>query len=241
MLIDLVDKLVDRLIQLIRHREQARLDLLKDHVGPAFAAFEAVHAQYLSSFARYRQTLKTATDPLTPQHPILDAIRTDNLFTEHERTKILGLGSAADDPELGDVRPSHPRLRRRRQGRRRPDRGLPGKTVREPAALAANADRGARGDLRRALADRARSQLGCTTAVRGGAGERARERSSRRANRRAGSPEARQAEAGVRGQGSRRDRRGHAGRLRRSRERVRSATAGFVGVTDRGRRRQRRR
>ena len=101
MLVDLVDKLVDRLIQLIRHRQQARLDLLKDHVGPVFAAFEAVHAQYLSSFARYRQTLKAATDPLTPQHPILDAIRTDNLFTEHERTKILGLGSAADDPELG--------------------------------------------------------------------------------------------------------------------------------------------
>jgi hypothetical protein len=101
MLIDLVDKLVDRIIQLVQHRQQARQDLLKDHVGPVFAAFEAVHAQYLSSFALYRQTLKTATDPLTPQHPILDVIRTDNLFTEHERTKILGLGSAAEDPELG--------------------------------------------------------------------------------------------------------------------------------------------
>jgi hypothetical protein len=101
MLVDLIDKLADRLIQLIMHRQQARLDLLKDHVGPVFAAFEAVHAQYLSSFAQYRQILKTATDAMTPSHPILDRIRTDNLFTEHERTKILGLGTAADDPELG--------------------------------------------------------------------------------------------------------------------------------------------
>ena len=101
MLVDLVDKLVDRLIQLVRHRQQARLDLLKDHVTPVFAAFEAVHAQYLSSFSKYRQVLKTSTDPLTPSHPLIDTVRTDNLFTEHERTKILGLGSAADDPELG--------------------------------------------------------------------------------------------------------------------------------------------
>jgi hypothetical protein len=101
MLVDLVDKLVDRLIQLVRHRQQARLDLLKDHVTPVFAAFEAVHAQYLSSFSKYRQILKTSTDPLTPSHPLIDTVRTDNLFTEHERTKILGLGSAADDPELG--------------------------------------------------------------------------------------------------------------------------------------------
>jgi hypothetical protein len=101
MLVDLVDKLVDRLIQLVRHRQQARLDLLKDHVTPVFAAFEAVHAQYLSSFTKYRQILKTSTDPLTPSHPLIDTVRADNLFTEHERTKILGLGSAADDPELG--------------------------------------------------------------------------------------------------------------------------------------------
>jgi hypothetical protein len=101
MLVDLVDKLVDRLIQLIRHRQQVRLDLLKDHVTPVFAAFEAVHAQYLSSFSRYRQMLKTSGDPLTTAHPLIDTLRTDNLFTEHERTKILGLGGAIDDPELG--------------------------------------------------------------------------------------------------------------------------------------------
>ena len=101
MLIDLVDKLVDRLIQLATYRQQVRYKLLEEHIAPVFAAFEAVHEQYLSSFAKYRKILKTTADPLTASHPIFDEIRTDNLFSEHERTRIIHLGSVDADPEVG--------------------------------------------------------------------------------------------------------------------------------------------
>ena len=100
MLVDLIDKLVDRLIQLVQHRQEARHKLLQEHVVPIFQAFEAVHAQYLSSFAKYRKTLKTTTDPLTESHPVFDEISTDNLFSEHDRTRIIHLGSLDTDPEV---------------------------------------------------------------------------------------------------------------------------------------------
>lgn len=100
MLVDLIDKLVDRLIQLVKFRQEARHKLLEEHVVPIFEAFEAVHGQYLSSFAKYRKTLKTTTDPLTVSHPIFDEIRTDNLFSEHDRTRIIQLGAIDTDPEV---------------------------------------------------------------------------------------------------------------------------------------------
>lgn len=103
MLIDLVDKLVDRLIQLVTYRQQVRHKLLEEHIVPVFAAFEAVHEQYLSSFAKYRKTLKAAREPLNASHPIFDEIRTDNLFSEHQRTRIIDLGSVGADSEIGTL------------------------------------------------------------------------------------------------------------------------------------------
>ena len=103
MLVDLVDKLVDRLIQLVTYRHQVRHKLWEEHIVRVFAPFEAVHEQYLSSFAKYRQTLKATRDPLTATHPIFEEIRTDNLFSEHERTRIIHLGSVGADPEIGTL------------------------------------------------------------------------------------------------------------------------------------------
>ena len=101
MVLDLVEKLVDRLIQLATYRKQVRQQLLDEHVKPVFEAFEAVHREYLASFAKYRDVLKGSADPFEPNHPLLEAILTDNLFTQHERSRILELGQAADDPEVG--------------------------------------------------------------------------------------------------------------------------------------------
>jgi len=103
MLVDIIDKLVDRLIQLITYKQGLRHKLLEEHVDPVFAAFEAVHEHYLSSFAGYRNIIKTTTEPLNVSHPIIDLIRSDNLFTEHQRGKILQLGSAVNDPEVGEL------------------------------------------------------------------------------------------------------------------------------------------
>lgn len=101
MLLELVDKLVDRLVELATYRKKARRELLDDHVAPVFEAFEAIHREYLASFEKYRETLRSSVSPLESGHPLLDAIRKDNLFTEHGRMKIMQLGQAVDDPEVG--------------------------------------------------------------------------------------------------------------------------------------------
>jgi hypothetical protein len=99
MLIDLVDKLADRLIQLVNHKRALRREHLEQFVTPTFEAFNAVHTHYLSSFARYREILRSAEGPLGPSHSLLDLIRTDNLFTQHQRERILQLGGAAEEEE----------------------------------------------------------------------------------------------------------------------------------------------
>jgi hypothetical protein len=102
MLIDLVDKLADRLIQLVNHKRALRREHLDQFVTPTFEAFNAVHAHYLSSFARYREILKSVEGPLGPSHSLLDLIRTDNLFTQHQRERILQLGAIAHEGEDGE-------------------------------------------------------------------------------------------------------------------------------------------
>jgi|SRR5688572_17147497 hypothetical protein len=101
MSLTLLSALVDRVIQLVNHRQQAKEKVLNEQVTPAFGAFEQVHQQYLTSFTRYRETLKSSGEPLTLSHPLFDTLRSDNLFTEHERTRILTMGSAADS-QLGE-------------------------------------------------------------------------------------------------------------------------------------------
>ncbi len=102
-LVGLVGELVDRLIQLVQARKQSRKQLLDEQITPVFSAFESVHQHYLSSFAKYRDIIKTSTEPLTLSHPIIDLIASDNLFTQHEREKILQLGDIIADSKVKNL------------------------------------------------------------------------------------------------------------------------------------------
>jgi hypothetical protein len=100
MIIDLVDKLADRIIQLLTLRKQQRKDLLQNYVSPVFAEFEQLHAAYLESFARYRETIQKTDD-----HDWIQALRStlerDNLFTAGSRSKVMQLAQAERDESLG--------------------------------------------------------------------------------------------------------------------------------------------
>jgi len=101
MIIDLVDKLADRVIQLVTHRKQKRADLLENCVAPVFAEFEQVHAAYLESFVRYRELIQGTKGP--DWIPALRAmLEKDNLFSAHSRTKIVRL---AQSPPEGVLKP----------------------------------------------------------------------------------------------------------------------------------------
>lgn len=85
MIVDLIDKLIDRCIQLIQWDKQSRKNLFDDFVTPVFTEFETVYKDYLESFRRYRNLLKSSNVPLAS---VIDTIQEDNLFTEDQRARL---------------------------------------------------------------------------------------------------------------------------------------------------------
>jgi hypothetical protein len=93
MIIDLVDKLANRLIQLLTYKQEKRAELLEKHITPVFEEFERVHSAYLESFSRYRdQILNAQTADWIPSLQAM--LRKDNLFSANTRSKIRRMAQA---------------------------------------------------------------------------------------------------------------------------------------------------
>lgn len=101
MIVDLIDKLIDRCIQLAARREQDRRALFEEFVAPAYVTFEAVHDDYLDTFREYRRILTESSAPLTANHPVFDKLRADSLFSQGKRGKLNALQPLLTEPELG--------------------------------------------------------------------------------------------------------------------------------------------
>lgn len=94
MLLDLVEKLIDRTIQLVKTDKERRKALFDQFVEPVFVQFEKVHQDYLASFKQYRDLL---AKPDADRPAIIETIRRDHLFTADQRTKLKALARGADD------------------------------------------------------------------------------------------------------------------------------------------------
>jgi hypothetical protein len=97
MIIELVDKLIDRCIQLVQSDKQRHLDLFQYFVEPVFSQFEIVHNEYLASFKRYRDVLLSQNSDL---RDVYHMILKDNLFTENQREKLRVLVRMSKEPEV---------------------------------------------------------------------------------------------------------------------------------------------
>lgn len=100
MIIDLIDKLADRIIQLLTYRKQMRADLLEKYVLPVFGEFEQVHSAYLESFARYRGLIESSSDPNWIKS-LQATLERDNLFSANCRSKVIRLAQAEQDETVG--------------------------------------------------------------------------------------------------------------------------------------------
>jgi hypothetical protein len=100
MIIDLVDKLVDRVIQLLTYRKHTRAALLGKYVTPVFEEFEQVHSAYLESFSRYRDLIRSTREPHWIQ-PLQATLEKDNLFSANCRSKVVRFAEAEDNDTLG--------------------------------------------------------------------------------------------------------------------------------------------
>jgi hypothetical protein len=103
MIVDLVDKLVDRVIQLVTYKKQMRAALLEEAVTPAFSGFERVHSAYLESFSRYRELIRTESDPHWASS-LQAVLQKDNLFSADSRAKVVRLAETGQAETRTDDR-----------------------------------------------------------------------------------------------------------------------------------------
>jgi hypothetical protein len=100
MVIELIDKLLDRAIQVFGYAARQRSELLEKGVEPVFAQFELVHAAYLENFTRYREFINTSKDPNWISS-LQATMEKENLFSANSRSKLLNLAEAEHKEVVG--------------------------------------------------------------------------------------------------------------------------------------------
>jgi hypothetical protein len=101
MLIDLLDKLIDRCIQLAQRREKQDRDLYSELLSPALDEFERIHKNYIDTFVAYKAMLNGKDNALTQDHPIFNKLVEDSQSSFDLRAKVMALREYTTDPILG--------------------------------------------------------------------------------------------------------------------------------------------
>jgi hypothetical protein len=103
-MLDVLDKLVEALVRLLKYKKQRNAQFFVEFVVPAFNDFEAVHEAYLSSFASYREMLQQSLD-FDEQHPVIAKISEDILLCGSRRQKLHAALTEIDRWESDQLAP----------------------------------------------------------------------------------------------------------------------------------------
>jgi len=87
MVLDLIDKLIDKLLDLSRERERVDQNLFEESVHPTFITFEALHENYITSFQKYQAALE-GNPALCSEHTVFADIVRDSLARRTLRNKL---------------------------------------------------------------------------------------------------------------------------------------------------------
>jgi hypothetical protein len=98
--IDLLLKLVDRLIDLAKRREEVNRAIFVNFIQPAVQTFEIVHTDYIDSLVRYKSRLADQSLAMDLNHPIFGDIELDALKTDHLRTKLRDFRPNESQPKI---------------------------------------------------------------------------------------------------------------------------------------------
>ena len=101
MIVEAVDKLIDRCLQLINHRKDQNQELYSDFIVPAMSSFEELHRGYIESFNLYRELVQSTDCPMDLGHPVFERIRKDSSLSSVLRAKTAALNSFDGDPIVG--------------------------------------------------------------------------------------------------------------------------------------------
>jgi hypothetical protein len=97
-MLELFLKLIDRFIDLAKRREEVNRRFYTDFIAPAFSNFEAVHKNYIDTFLEYREMLLDGKSKLDSNHPVIELIVRDSLFSDNLRSKLTELIRVESNP-----------------------------------------------------------------------------------------------------------------------------------------------
>jgi len=97
MLIDLIDKLISRVIDLLKEEQRLKKSLHDDFVMPLMDQFDEIHNNYIQTFIKYRETIKQGASPLNKEHPLFEEIKKDSLSSDSMRVKLRALWRVLSD------------------------------------------------------------------------------------------------------------------------------------------------
>ncbi|HCT84519.1 MAG: hypothetical protein A2X11_17020 [Bacteroidetes bacterium GWE2_42_24] len=87
-MIDTIFKILNTLKDGVKLYKDNKKNLFENFLEPAIKDFENVHSNYLSTFKSYIELISNKKIPLNENHPILESIKTDSLFSDDLRDKV---------------------------------------------------------------------------------------------------------------------------------------------------------
>jgi hypothetical protein len=100
-MLDLLLKLLDKVIDLSKRHEEEHRSLFANFAQPAFATFELVHKDALDALTRYGARLADTTFSMDVHHPIFGELEFDAVSTQHLRIKLADFKPATAPPTFG--------------------------------------------------------------------------------------------------------------------------------------------
>ena len=91
MIIDLIDKLISRAIDLLREEQRSKKSIYDNFVKPLTDQFDELHNDYIRTFIKYREVIIQGDARLHDKHPLFDLIKNDSLSSDSMRVKLGAL------------------------------------------------------------------------------------------------------------------------------------------------------
>lgn len=83
--------LIDRIIALLKRREEVKLAHLEKFIAPSVQNLEALHQEYVVRFSKYRDAVEDTQFALDMKHPVLAMMKKDAIYARAAETKIAEL------------------------------------------------------------------------------------------------------------------------------------------------------
>lgn len=96
MILELLEKLVDRCLQLLEIRGEHNRSLLDNHVEPVMHILNDLHEGYIKIFQEAHEAIASASDPVTETRSVADKLQSASLFDSTGRSKLLSFISASN-------------------------------------------------------------------------------------------------------------------------------------------------